>query len=162
MAQMDAALGATGADPPRKRRLLVPLLIGLGLMAGLGGSAFFVTYSGLLFGGAPTAQEPHPAALPEIAYVALDPMVIPLGSGGQRHLRFAAQIEVPLAHKKEVETLRPRLMDVLNSYLRALDLRQLEDPTALTRIRAQILRRLQVVTGEGRVQDLLIIEFVMN
>jgi flagellar FliL protein len=62
----------------------------------------------------------------------------------------------------EVTLLLPRIMDVLNSYLRAVDVAQIEDPSALIRIRAHMLRRIQIVTGEGRVRDLLITEFVMN
>ncbi len=53
-------------------------------------------------------------------------------------------------------------MDILNGYLRAVDVRDLEDPSALIRLRAQMLRRIQIVTGEGRVKDLLIMEFVLN
>ena len=49
-----------------------------------------------------------------------------------------------------------------NSYLRALELRDLEDPSALTRLRAQMLRRVQVVAGPERVNDLLVMEFVLN
>jgi flagellar FliL protein len=29
-------------------------------------------------------------------------------------------------------------------------------------MRAQLLRRIQIVTGEGRVRDLLVTEFVLN
>ena len=56
----------------------------------------------------------------------------------------------------------PRILDVLNTYLRAVEVRDLEEPAALVRLRAQMLRRVQVVTGEGRVRDLLVTEFVMN
>ena len=49
----------------------------------------------------------------------------------------------------------PRILDVLNSYLRAVELADLEDPSAMVRLRAQMLRRVQIVTGEGRVRDLL-------
>jgi len=56
----------------------------------------------------------------------------------------------------------PRILDVLNSYLRAVAITDLEDPTAMARLRAQMLRRVQIVTGEGRVRDLLVTEFVLN
>ena len=56
----------------------------------------------------------------------------------------------------------PRVLDVLNSYLRAVEVSDLEDPSALVRLRAQMLRRVQIVTGEGRVRDLLVTEFVLN
>jgi flagellar FliL protein len=51
---------------------------------------------------------------------------------------------------------------VLNTYLRALSIADLEESTALVRLRAQMLRRVQIVTGEGRINDLLIMEFVLN
>jgi flagellar FliL protein len=77
-------------------------------------------------------------------------------------LRFSAQLEVAEAYKAEVELLKPRVMDVLNGYLRAVEVTDLENPSALFKLRAQMLRRVQIVTGEGRVRDLLIIEFVLN
>ena len=48
------------------------------------------------------------------------------------------------------------------SYLRAIDTASIEDPHAMARLRAQMLRRIQIVVGEGRVRDLLITEFVLN
>ena len=53
-------------------------------------------------------------------------------------------------------------MDVLNIYLRALDPHELQEPAALLRLRAQMLRRVQIVTGPGMVNDLLVMEFVFN
>ena len=152
-----------GEETPQKRSKL-PLLIGLLMMLGLGGGAFYAVYSGLIL-GAPHAPEPHgetPEALPEIAFVPLEPMVVSLSGTAARHLRFSAQLEVPLAYKADVEHLKPRVMDVLNGYLRAVDVTELEDPSALIRLRAQMLRRVQIVVGEGRVRDLLVIEFVLN
>lgn len=153
-------------DAPKKKSKL-PLIIGLVLMLALGGGGFYAVYSGLILGPAHPETEAHgdettPEPLPEIAFVPLDPMVISLNGSSARHLRFSAQLEVPLAHQKEVEHLKPRVMDVLNGYLRAVDISDLEDPSALIRLRAQMLRRVQIVVGEGRVRDLLIIEFVLN
>jgi len=54
------------------------------------------------------------------------------------------------------------ILDVLNTYLRAVELRDVENPAAMTRLRAQMLRRVNIVTGEGRVNDLLITEFVLK
>ena len=53
-----------------------------------------------------------------------------------------------------MKLIMPRVTDVLNGYLRAVEVRDLEDPTALSRLRAQMLRRVQMVSGEGRVLDL--------
>jgi flagellar protein FliL len=143
----------------------LPMLIGF-LMALLGGAGgFYFVYSGAFPPSTSQAEEEggNVAALPDIGFVALDPLVVSLGpTSGNRHLRFVAQLEVEKAYEADLQTLRPRVVDVLNSYLRALETRDLEDPAALTRIRAQMLRRIQIVAGEGRVRDLLIMEFVLN
>ena len=80
-------------------------------------------------------------------------------SSRYRHLLFRAEMEVNPDYKSEVTTLLPRVVDVLNGYLRALDISDIEAPSALTRLRAQMLRRVQIVAGPGRVNDLLIVSF---
>lgn len=152
------------AEPKKKSKM--PLIIGLVLALVLGGAGFYATWSGLILGGADhaqTAHEPAVGELPDIAFVPVDPLVITLGSGTNvRHLRFTTQIEVAAPHAAEVQMLLPRIVDVLNGYMRAIDAAQLDDPAALVRIRAHLLRRIQIVTGEGRVRDLLVTEFVLN
>ena len=156
-------------EAPKKRSKL-PLLIGLLLMLALGGGGFYAVYSGLLFGsspaGSPAAAGTDGAAagpLPDIAFVPVDAIVVSLGTAARStHLRFKSQLEVAKAHEAEVVDLMPRILDVINGYLRAVEVSEIEDPTALIRLRAQMLRRIQIVTGEGRVRDLLVTEFVMN
>jgi flagellar FliL protein len=46
--------------------------------------------------------------------------------------------------------------------MRAVEPVRFEEPGALMRIRSQLLRRIQIVTGEGRVRDLLVTEFIMQ
>ena len=112
---------------------------------------------------APAEGAAAPEPITEIAFVPVDPVIISLGAAAAgRHLRFASQLEVGKANAEEVAALMPRILDVLNGYLRAVDVAELEDPNALVRLRAQMLRRIQVVTGEGRVRDLLVTEFVLN
>lgn len=163
-------MAETEVEPgePRKKRSKLPLLLGLVLCIVLGGGGFYAVYSGMILGhdgehaGEDSAgTEPEP--LPDIAFVAMDPLVVSLGGAvGARHLRFAGQLEVEKQHQAEVAMLMPRVLDVLNGYLRALEVAELEDRTALFRLRAQMLRRIQIVTGEGRVRDLLVTEFVLN
>lgn len=157
-------------DPPQdvaptKMKSKLPLLIGLVLALAGAGGGFYATYSGLLMGkdDAGSGHGAAAGALPDIAFVPVDPMIISLGSSGQNsHLRFTAQLEVSAANVAEVTLLLPRIMDVLNGYLRAVDVAEIEDPGALVRMRAQMLRRVQIVSGEGRVRDLLVTEFVVN
>ncbi len=143
-----------------------PLLMGLILAVLAGGGGFFAVQStGSSGAGATekTANQTKPAGPLTVGFVALDPLVISLpASNGRDHLRFSAQLEVPLAHMAEVEAIKPRIVDVLNGYLRAVELSELENPASLARMRSQMLRRLQVVAGDGRINDLLIMEFVLS
>ncbi len=152
------------AEPPKKKSKK-PLLIGVVLALVLGGGGFYATFSGMLFG--PTAEESadaeKPDPLPDIAFVPIEPVVISLGPDStSRHLKFTAQLEVAKSYSEEVLLLMPRILDVLNGYLRAVEVTDLEDPSAMAKLRAQMLRRVQIVTGEGRVRDLLVTEFVLN
>lgn len=159
-----------------KKSSKLPLIIGLVLAIAGGGGGFFVVSSGMLGGGsepqedsASTAEvesdEPAPDTinLPDVAFVEVPSLVISLGSGAQAdHLRFRASLEVPTGRADEVTAVLPRVQDVLNSYLRALDREDFESPGALIRLRAQMLRRIKLVVGEDRVRDLLVLEFVLD
>lgn len=158
----DTALAPEGAVKKKSKR---PLLVGLVLMIAGGGGGYYAASSGLIPGlGEQTHEsEAKVGALPEIAFVPVDPVIVSLGpDAGSRHLKFTAQLEVAKPHAGEVAALMPRILDVLNSYLRAVAIADLEDPAAMMRLRAQMLRRVQIVTGEGRVRDLLVTEFILN
>lgn len=168
-------------DAPQKKPSKLPLIVGLVLALAGGGGGFYAASSGLLpFGG---GAEPaggghgggdshdaggggdHAAPMPDAdtAFVELPQLIISMGSTANlHHLRFRASLEVPLAYAADVTALQPRILDVLNTYLRALEPADIEAPGALIKLRAQILRRLQLVAGEGRVRDLLIMEFVLS
>ncbi|MEL6960658.1 MAG: flagellar basal body-associated FliL family protein [Pseudomonadota bacterium] len=145
----------------------LPLILGLvAALVGAGGG-FFATFTGILF--APESPEmveeevEEAGPLPDVAFIAVDPIIVSLGGGADKqHLQFRAQLEVPTRHSEDVQTLLPRVIDVLNGYLRALEPSDIEAASALTRLRAQMLRRVQIVVGANRVNDLLIMEFVVN
>lgn len=162
---------------PGEKKGKMPLVAGFLLALAGGGGGFYAAWAGLIpeFGATESpAQEAAPpedattardeiAPMPDIAYVPIEPLVISLGDGASgTHLRFRAQLEVLRAHEEEVTILMPRVVDVLNTYLRALETQDLSDSAALMRLRAHMLRRVQIVTGRGRVRDLLIMEFVLN
>ncbi|MEM9756612.1 MAG: flagellar basal body-associated FliL family protein [Pseudomonadota bacterium] len=149
-----------------KRRGILPLIFGLVLgLAGAGGAYWAVSFGPF----APQAEveaavSASPAVAPlAVAFVPLDRVTISLGpDSASRHLIFSAELEVPPEHAEFVTSLRPRILDVLNSYLRVVDAADLSNPSALGRIRAQMLHRVKIVTGEDKVRDLLITEFVVN
>ena len=168
----DTTVDEEGAAPAKPSKL--PLIIGVVLALAGAGGGFFAVSSGLLGlgGGGDSAEHadesPEAPAEPmtplgDVAFIEIPPMVISLGPGAQAaHLRFRASLEVPGSAQADVERILPRVQDVMNSYLRALETRDIEAPGALIRLRAQLLRRIQLVAGEGRVRDLLVTEFVLN
>lgn len=159
----DTATAEAETEPEAKSGGLKPIIFGvLGALVA-GGGGFFATYSGIADGLLSGLSSPSAPKVETAAFVPLDPLIVSLGQNAQsRQLRFSAQLEVDPVYKEEVAALTPRVFDVLNTFLRAVDEAELEDPTAMVRLRAQMLRRIQVVTGEGRVKDLLIMEFVLN
>ncbi len=142
------------------------LVIGIVLAVAGAAGGYFATQGGLP--GSSGTDKAHVgadghAAVPDLAFVEVDPILISLNdSTVASHLRFRAQLEVSNDHRSEVAHLSPRIVDLMNGYLRALHPADFEDPLILTRIRAQLLRRVQIVAGPGRVNDVLIMEFVLS
>lgn len=181
MAASDTAEPSTEA--PKKKGVLLPLILGVVLALVGGGGGFFAVSSGLLgLGGSNPADgedaahagndhgashgDDHggmPAGATDTAFVPLETLTISLGQEGRhRHLIFTAQLEVDPDYLEEVTMLSPRVLDVLNSYLRVVDVQELAEPVSLARLRAQMLHRVQIAAGDGRVRDLLITQFVVN
>lgn len=176
---MSESVVSVDAEPAGKKGKL-GLILGLVGALALGGAGFYATRSGMvdpgaLFGGghgeAGNAEagghgeggHGEAAGIAGAAFVPIEPILVSLGPEAHaKHLRFSAQIEAAPEQAAAVAAVMPRIVDALNTYLRAVEVRDLEDPAALTRLRAQMLRRVQTVTGEGQVNDLLITEFVLN
>ncbi|MFW2543202.1 flagellar basal body-associated FliL family protein [Primorskyibacter sp. 2E107] len=167
---------ADEADTGDKKPSKLPLIIGIVLALAGGGGGFFAVSSGMLGGGggeeqhtdSKTAEEDlgvtvDNAPLADITFVEVPKLLISLGPSAKAdHLQFRASLEVPKQYAAEVEGLLPRVQDVMNSYLRALDPASLEKPGALVKLRSQMLRRVSMVAGKDRIKDLLVLEFVLN
>ena len=144
------------------------------LAAAGGGGGFWVMTEGPLSPQSADSSEVDDAETPgddsyedrapaEVAYVELETLVVSLGaSESSRNLIFTAALEVAPNDLEYVTQLTPRVLDVLNSYLRVISISELSEPTSLARLRSQMLRRIQVVTGDGRVRDLLVTQFLVN
>ncbi|MCF2905972.1 flagellar basal body-associated FliL family protein [Octadecabacter sp. CECT 8868] len=167
MAKVEETPDAEDGNPPKKSSK-IPLILGLVLAIVGGAGGFLAVNMGIIGGSGNDGQveavhEEVAEELPDLAFVPVETLVINLPPHARaQHLLFTSQLEVDPAYSEEVLSLMPRIIDVLNGYLRAVDLSELEDSTALIRLRAQMLRRVQVVVGDGRVKDILIMEFVLN
>lgn len=171
MSLEDTNSGAGRKRPPSRMR---PMMLGAAMAMALGAGGFYAVWSGLVLPASPEGQDARAAAPPADSvarserpeapiFVSLDPLVVSLGSNaGSRHLRFKAELEVLRGREAEVRALTPRIADTLNGYLRAVTVAELEDPASLFLLRAQMLRRIQIITGDDMVRDLLVTEFVLS
>lgn len=153
-----------GESVGRGRRKLVAVAA-MGSLALGGGLGFRAVESGLI--PLPRSVAERDAATSEAwatpSFVALAPLTVTLGPDARaRHLRVALQLEVAPGAERAVAEIAPRVNDVLNTFLRAVDERDFELPRAMARLRAQMLRRVQLVAPPGTVHDLLIQEFILN
>ena len=160
----ESAEAETKKKSPLKRllALIAPLLL-------FGGAGFYTTFSGLApnpFGDSHAAEKPAPRApaeAPDIAYLQLEEIVVPLSPRARsRFLMMRAAIEVRSADLPAMQAIEPRILDVLNTYLRAVDEADLEEPSSMPTLRASLLRRVRVVAEPVEPTDLLITAFVLK
>lgn len=152
-------------DAPRGGGAMT-LVLALALMIIFGGGGFYATWSGLVslpLGGASAPVEPRTGPTQMPSFVPIEQLTVSLGPGAEaKLLRLSAALEVTPGQEDEVEALMPRILDVMNTYLHALDETDVERAAAMSRMRSHLLRRIRIVTGEGRVRDLLVTEFILQ
>jgi len=159
------------AEPEKKQSPVKSLLFSLVTAIVLGGIA-----TGVIFVSPVTETqcsqalpaEPHETkkltkSYKDAVFVNLDPLVVTLGpSAKSEYLKISVSLETTKDSAKSLEHLRPKFRDVLNTYLRAVNENDLADPQSMMRLRAQLLRRLQLVASSEELSDVLITEFILN
>lgn len=130
----------------------------------LGAAGYIAVGTGLVpgqrAGETRATQQKAPA---RTVFLALEPFMTTLPrTEPARQLRLEVQLEVEEAAVAAVRAATPRLQDTMNRYLRSIELAGIEDPDMVLRMRLQLLRRLQVAAGEGRIRDLLITQLLIS
>ena len=151
------------AGDQKSKKLSIILSLVAALIGGVAG--FYATNSRMIFDTYTWNSPDSSTAQQEtsISYIEIDQITISINPISQgRHLIFRTQLEVPKAQEDHVRSILPRIVDVMNGYLRALEVKDLESTAILPRIRAQLLRRIQIVTGSDSINDLLVMEFVIK
>ncbi len=91
------------------------------------------------------------------------PVIVSLKPQGRiRYLKVGLAIETTAESESAFIEGELRIIDVLNSYLRAVPVSALEDPAAMARIREQIARRVQFVVDTAPVNAVLITDFILS
>lgn len=163
------------ADPangePSKPGKLAGLLGGVIGPLTLGASAFAIVYF------VPSKDAPVQQAVEEsdshaeesyvvegpldLEYVVLDEITIS-ARGDNRVLRIGLTLEVPYGYRGEIDPSDPRLRDAFMGYLRAIEVSQLDEASFLAQLRAQLLRRAQLVVGHKNVHSVLVTDFLVR
>lgn len=96
-------------------------------------------------------------------FLVLEPMVISIQPiGRSKHLRVSLVFETDDEGAQLLLDNGFYVQDVLNTYLRSVDHTVLEDPSSMSRLRAQILRRIRVIVPDASVTNVLITEFILT
>lgn len=157
-------------EAPKKPSALKTLLFNAAGALALGGVAAGVAFIAPIGGSssdtvasASDTKKKQTKSYEDLVFVNLEPLVVTLGPNAtSKYLKISISIETTQDHVKTIERLSPRFRDVLNTYLRAVDENDLIEPFAMTRLRAQMLRRIQVAASPDAVSDVLITDFVLN
>ncbi len=152
---------------PSPLKILIPAAISAVVLGGVAaGVAFLMSGSNdeCLAAGADGAYaKKETKSYENVAFVNLEPLVISLGpNANSEYLKISISLETTDLQKKKIEHLVPKFRDVLNTYLRAVDESDIAEPAAMIRLRAQMLRRVQLIAPPDTVENVLITDFVLN
>lgn len=153
-ASADGGKGKKGFGRRKMLLLAIPVL----LLAG-GGAAWFL---GFRHGGkgqhqASEATGPVFVSVPEI----VANLIVP--PGGDSYAKIKAVIEVPNAASARALTHNmPRVVDVFETYLRAMHPDELRGATGTYRLREALIRRVQAAVAPARVEDVLFQQLIVQ
>jgi flagellar FliL protein len=96
-------------------------------------------------------------------YVELPELLITVGSApANRFLKMHVSVITDSSNTAAVEAAEPVLIDAFNTYLRSIEMKDLEDPGFYPRMREQLARRSELVLGSGVSNGVLITEFLLR
>lgn len=141
------------------------MLIALG--AASFGTVFLLPRPAPIVAHTEAAEEDHHAEEVELdlteetTYLELNPMTISL-QDDMRILKIGITLETLAGHEAEIDPNDPKIRDAFMGYLRALRLDQVQDAAFMAQMRAQLLRRAQLVFGQDTVRGILITDFLVR
>ena len=152
----DSAPAARG-----RRRWLLPLA----LCIVAGGAGFTPTWLGLwsplaLIEGVGAPAGESAARLP--AFIEVPPLVLSIPGPHPRRLRLGITLEVQERNRAAVTHLLPRVNDVATGFLTGIAPEAYDRRGILEVIRAELTTRISQATGPGKIDDVLLTEFVFE
>lgn len=105
--------------------------------------------------------EPELDLAPDTTFLELTPLTLSL-SDNRRTLKIGITLEVISGEEGYIDPDDPKIRDAFMGYLRSLRTEQLEDAAFMAQMRAQLLRRAEVILGPGKIHGILITDFLVR
>jgi flagellar FliL protein len=160
--------GGTGKKSSVKKLLifvLLPILL-------LGGTAAGLVVTGIFnpFGGEEAAEHGHEkkAAAPDpanITFYDMPDLLVNLNGSGKRVSFLKMRVSLELADAKDqpaIQKLAPRVIDSFQVYLRELRAEDLRGSAGITRLKEELLRRVNAAVEPVKVRDVLFREMLVQ
>jgi len=161
--------GASEESEGRKKKLSKKILIiiaAAGVLA-LGGGGAGLYVAGVFGGGGESSAEKKEEESPKSAAVffPLGDILVNLSGEGKRPNYLKIKVTLELADPKDVplmESLKPRIIDNFQVYLRELRIEDLRGSAGLYRLREELLLRVTEAAQPVRIRDVLFQEMLVQ
>jgi flagellar protein FliL len=155
--------GESGKKKLSKKMLIIIAATGIVILVGGGAGLYF---SGILGGGKKEAASEHKEeAKTAGTFFALGDILVNLSGEGKRPNYLKIKITLELADPKDVptmESLKPRIIDNFQVYLRELRIEDLRGSAGLYRLREELLLRVTEAAQPVRIRDVLFQEMLVQ
>ncbi|WP_156938867.1 flagellar basal body-associated FliL family protein [Asaia astilbis] len=152
------------ALPRKKKRLL--LIVGILVLALLGGGAYFAIEKGWIFGHkkAQTASQTGDAPPGETSFLTIPAIISSLDNGDGRPVYVKMTTKIEVAGKVSEPELRgyiPAIQDIFQTYLHETRPQEIRG-NGIYRLRETLLRRLRIQIAPLKVTNFYITEFLIQ
>ena len=168
--------GEEGAKPKKGKKLIIIIVLLLLLLGGGGAGVYF---SGILGEEKPAeeatttegeegaegeadnaaeGEKPTDEAPASTVLLQLPEFLVNLNTGGRgvSYLKMSVMLEIPNAEMQpRIEALQPKIMDILNTYLRELRASDLEGSAGIYRLREELLMRINKAVAPDKIHNVL-------
>ena len=153
---------ATGAAGKKKKMILIGAVAAVILLGGAGGGYFFLMKSKT---DEVKSAEAAEAAKGKSVYYSLGDMIVNLSGEGKHPHYLKVKISLELADEKDlplIDTIKPRVIDNFQVYLRELRMEDLRGSAGMYRLREELLMRVTEAAQPIRIRDVLFQEMLVQ
>ena len=161
--QGEEAEAALAAAKKKKKLILIGAIAGVVLLFAVAGGGYFYLSSSKAKTEKQTQAAEEPKSKP--VYYSLGDMIVNLSGEGKHPHYLKVKISLELADEKDlplIETIKPRVVDNFQVYLRELRMEDLRGSAGIYRLREELLMRVTEATQPIRVRDVLFQEMLVQ